>query len=178
MQSLITFLREMSRFLIPCVVVYTYQQALLFRLGRPVRLMTSSNGVRGTGLHLFVPLIHRADVQNTILEVLETTGQAVVTADLKPFTVSCSLSYEIQDLRGWFRVQDFDASLQAIVKAHLSAAFLRFQSLEIGDAAMRGALEDNARALVRTAVNEWGVEVLSLRLIDLTPSRTINLLTL
>jgi hypothetical protein len=74
--------------------------------------------------------------------------------------------------------QDIDASLQTLVKSRQSLAFPEYDAADMGSTEYCQSLEDNAHALVLGAVNEWGVEVVSLRLIDLAPSRTINLLTL
>lgn len=176
MKFLLDFAAEVIESLLPLIVVNSYEQGVLFRLGNPAKLLKSTNGLRGTGLHLYIPLIDSPETADTVEEVLETSAQAVTTSDMHAFTVSCSLTYEVVDLRKRYRVQDFDDSLEALVKQHFSTSFM-----EHGRDALLGDMNDitdAAMTLISEDAAEWGVNVSNLALIDISPARTINLVTL
>ena len=176
MQALLALLSQFWLYINPFLVVNSYQQGLLFTLGKPGRILTSKNGVWGTGLHPHWPFFQIPETKNVMLEILETTAQAVSTSDLVPFTVSASLSYEIVDLNKWYLIQDFDSSLQSLVKSNLTKAFRGTLCEDLIENIEN--VEQEAHDLVAEDAAEWGVEVSSLSIIDLCRSRTINITNL
>ena len=69
----------------PFRIVSVWEQGVRMRSGNPTKLLTSRNGLFGSGVHGFVPLVGEIIVEDVNIRVIETGWQSLVTADGKPF---------------------------------------------------------------------------------------------
>lgn len=135
-----------------CVrVVYEYERAVLFRLGRAV-------GVREPGLVVVVPLVHHLRRVDLRLVSVDVARQETMTRDNVPVLVDAVI---------YFRVVDPSAAVLSVENHHQSTYLIAQTSLRsaIGQATLDDLLQrrDELNARLRDLVDRqtlpWGVQV-------------------
>ena len=95
LSSVVEWVKDLS----PVRVVHSWEQGALIRAG-DVRdgPLTSKNGLRGTGIHLCVPLLDDISIADASEEVIETTLQTCTTADGGTVSLQFVVRYRIVNL--------------------------------------------------------------------------------
>ncbi len=146
--------------------VAQYERGLIIRLGK-------YNSMVGAGLHFLMPFVDemiKVDMRERLINV---DPQKVITKDNVTVTVDAVVYYKVVDpMRAEFEVQDFGAACTTLAQTNLRNL--------IGDRTLdeslvaRDAINDNLRAVLDTATNNWGVKVTRVEVQKIDPPHDIT----
>lgn len=156
----------------PVRIVNDWEQGVRMRGGRARDLLTSTNGLRGSGVHLFWPRLGEIIVQPTNLEVLETDLQSVEDAEGVVWTFSLGVKFRVRDLKALLlKVHDHQ---QTIVEELRSAGGRACAHLDTEE--VPSGLGDETLSRVRRATHGWGLEVRAVRPINMCRAQALRLI--
>lgn len=169
------FLREIFKWLYrfwPTRIIRDWEQGVRCRFGNATSLLTSTNGLFGTGFHVFWPIIGEIGVYETNIEVLETELQTHTTADGVPVTFSLAVKYRIFDLkRMYLSIHDPLETLGNEICATAGRCVASTLSAELSD-----RLCERVEQELKEEMDGWGIDVVSLSLINHSRARPIRLI--
>jgi len=169
------FLRQVVEWLYqfwPVRIVRDWEQGVRCRFGNATSLLTSKNGLWGTGLHAFWPLIGEINVDETNIEVSETELQTHTTLDGVSITFSLGVKYHIFDLkRMYVNIHDPVETLSNEICSAAGKCVVVMQSSEVSDRLCPRVLQE-----VKEQTGQWGIDLVSLSLINLTSARPLRLI--
>jgi membrane protease subunit HflC len=141
--------------------VYQTRQALVVRLGEPIRVVTTP------GLHFKVPLIDSViQIDNRILD-LENPAQEVIASDQKRLVVDAFARYRIQDPLRFYQ------TLGSVERANSQLSILLNSALRrvLGEATLtdvvrddRGQLMARVRDQLNTEAQAFGISIVDVRI--------------
>jgi membrane protease subunit HflC len=141
--------------------VYQTRQALVVRLGEPVRVVTQP------GLHFKVPLIDSViQIDNRILD-LENPAQEVIASDQKRLVVDAFARYRIQNPLRFYQ------TLGSVERANSQLSILLNSALRrvLGEATLtevvrddRGQLMARVRDQLNTEAQAFGISIIDVRI--------------
>ena len=141
--------------------VYQTRQALVVRLGEPIRVVTTP------GLHFKVPLIDSViQIDNRILD-LENPAQEVIASDQKRLVVDAFARYRIQDPLRFYQ------TLGSVERANSQLSILLNSALRrvLGEATLtdvvrddRGQLMARVRDQLNTEARAFGISIVDVRI--------------
>jgi membrane protease subunit HflC len=141
--------------------VYQTQQALVVRLGQPVRVVTEP------GLHFKVPLIDSVIAIDKRILDLENPAQEVIASDQKRLVVDAFARYRIQEPLRFYQTVNTIAGANSQLSILLNAALRRV----LGEATLTHVVRDE-RAQLMARVREqldkeaqvYGIQVVDVRI--------------
>ncbi|MEE9179850.1 MAG: SPFH domain-containing protein [Vicinamibacteria bacterium] len=157
----------------PMRIVVDWEQGIRMLNGNARALLTSTNGWFGTGIHSFVPLLGDIISEEVNIEVTETDLQTHITLDKIDATFSLAIKYRIRDLKSlYLKVHDAHDTLQEEIRsaAGAVAAEMKYEDMAAG-------FGEAVATLAKKQMYGWGVDVMSVRLVNLTSAQTIRLIT-
>ena len=157
----------------PLRIVHDWEQGVRCVLGNAKDLLTSQNGLFGSGLHWFWPCIGEIEVAETNIEVVETALQTVLSSEELPVTFSLGLKYRIWNLKHMYQ-QIHDAS-ETLDNEIASTAGYVASHLEVSN--MCDQLCEQTLLETKHQLGEWGIEIVSLRLMNFSEAQPIRLIT-
>ncbi len=156
----------------PLRIIHDWEQGVRCLLGNARHRLTSSNGLLDTGLHFFWPVIGSIEVADTNIEVVETDLQTHTTLDGAPLTFSLGLKYRINDLARMYRnIHDARETLYNEI-----SSVAGWCAGQLDYAAIRHDLCLHVVQETKEQLGEWGIEVLSLRLINMSQAQPLRLI--
>ncbi len=156
----------------PTRIVHDWEQGVQCRFGNATALLTSSNGFFGTGFHVFWPVIGEVNIYETNIEVSETELQTHTSIDGTAVTFSLGVKYRIFDLKRMYQsIHDPRETLQNEI---CSAAGKCVAATSYAD--LNARLCDRVIQEVKEQMGDWGIELASLSLINLTSAQPIRLI--
>jgi regulator of protease activity HflC (stomatin/prohibitin superfamily) len=157
----------------PIRIIHDWEQGVRCRLGNATSKLTSTNGVGGTGLHAFWPLVGEINVYETNIEVSETELQTHTTADGVQVTISVGVKYHIFDLKRMYQnIHDPVETLENEICCAVGDCVV-----DINFGALSSSLCDHVAQQLKEQMGEWGIEIVSLSLINLSNAQPIRLIT-
>lgn len=171
------------------VIIDQYQQGVFFRCGKAIKLCNVKTGVpflyykktfpwayfERSGLHFHWVFIEDIPLITNVLQVMETQIQTISTKDNIDITVSFSISYEIPNaLLYWTKVQEFDNSLENFVQGIIGKTITKRNYDSIKNNTTR--LCADMQKQIQAKVEQWGVKIDAISLINMTKARPIRLL--
>jgi len=156
----------------PLRVVHDWEQGVRCLLGNARTRLTSTNGIFGTGMHWFWPGIGEIMVHETNIEVVETSLQTILSAEEEPVTFSLGLKYRIDNLKRMYQ-QIHDAA-DTLCNEVASTAGYVVSHMEV--ASIPDRLCDAVLLETKEQLGEWGIEVISLRLMNFSEAQPIRLI--
>lgn len=157
----------------PIRIVHDWEQGVRCRFGNATALLTSSNGLFGTGLHWFWPMIGEILAYETNIEVVETDLQTHTTADGAPVTFSMGLKYRIFDLKRMYqKIHDPQETLRNELCSVAGTCASRMNRESLPD-----RLCDQILLETKEQMGSWGIEVISLALMNLAEAQPVRLIT-
>lgn len=169
--------------LLPFKIIRVYQRGIKFTFGHPYTFTGWLKVRKGEtiqpkqlepGFHWVFPLIQDIQILSVVPEVINLPTQTVTCQDDSNISFSANIEYRVVDAVKMFcEVQDFDQSLINIAMNKLST-YIRAQTYaEIYDC------QDDIEAQIATDLTqktmEWGVEVISVGITDLTKTRSYRI---
>lgn len=142
----------------PVRVIRTWEQGLRVRAGNVHRVLTSANGLGGTGIHVFVPLVDEVVTVNAAIRAAESALQRLTTRDGVDVSVAFTLTYQIRDLRAVTeKVHDFADSVLDRIRGAAGQVVpaLLWEELE-------AKLAPEMDATLRKKVRGWGLDLIEL----------------
>lgn len=141
--------------------VYQTRQALVVRLGEPIRVITEP------GLHLKLPFIDTViTIDNRILD-LENAAQEVFASDQRRLVVDAFARYRIVDMLAFYRTVNNVESANSRLSSLLNAALRRV----LGEATLIHVVRDDRAALMARVRDQldrearsFGIEVVDVRI--------------
>lgn len=158
----------------PFRVVRQWEQGVKLRAGR-IRdgALTHENGLLGTGLHAFWPVLGEIVDRDANIEVLETELQTVRLRDGTEATFSLGVRWRIRDLAALYsKVHSPTATVQEAVRSAAGEAARGFEGID----ALGAGLGEAAAAGARKLMHGWGVEVIGVTPINLTAAPALRLI--
>jgi regulator of protease activity HflC (stomatin/prohibitin superfamily) len=155
----------------PIRIVREWEQGVRLRAGNVTRLLTSTNGWFGTGIHAFLPLVGEIQSEETNQRVIETSWQTLTTLDGVSVSFSIAARYQIRDLaKLYVSVHDPEETIQN----QLSAAAEVLDSIVAENVAAEfaPAIHDEAKK----RLTEWGVKLLQVSLFNRVEATSLRLL--
>jgi regulator of protease activity HflC (stomatin/prohibitin superfamily) len=172
-QIILDFVRWVVSVIFPFHIINDYEQGVRLRSGRLHALLTSTNGIFGTGLHVYWPLIGEILKQGVVLRVNETPIQTLTTADGSEATLSLGVRWSIHDVRAlWLRVHDGEETVLDLVQGTAGAVVptLTYDALHTDLApAMVAGIKKRTRG--------WGIDINEVYLTNLCKPPALRLLT-
>ena len=156
----------------PVRIVQDWQQGVRMLNGQARATLTSTNGIRGTGLHMFVPLFGDLIQEDCNIAVVETSLQTVDTKDGIAATFSIGVKYRIRDLKASYqKVHDHEDTLLEQVRS-TAANIVR----ELLWEDMNDLLGPELDQQIKKNMHGWGVDVIQCAPINLTNAQAIRLI--
>jgi regulator of protease activity HflC (stomatin/prohibitin superfamily) len=157
----------------PVRVVSCWEQGVLVRAGQVKRLLTHENGLRGTGFHVFCPGLSEIYVQEANTETIITPMQSHVTYDGQSVAFNFAVRYTLVDLAKMYQsIHEAGATLVAEI---LASGGDLINTFTYEDA--QGELANAVSSDIEAQLEEWGIEVESIRLASFAKARAMRLIT-
>jgi len=167
LQQLIEYVYELW----PLRIVRVWEQGVRLRTGNVTKLLTSTNGWFGSGLHGFIPLLGEVTTEETQQRVVETSWQTLTTIDGVSVSFSLAARYEIRDLaKLYVNAQDHEET----IKNQLSAAAEILDAIHSENVAAEFAPAIHDAAKKR--LTKWGVKLLQVNLFNRVEAPSLRLL--
>ncbi len=179
--ELIAAFGDYLRSLIPFVLVEEWEQGVKTRFGRIVRTCLPTNGLFGTGVHMFWPVVGGIIVQDTNISTMESDDQTLTTNDGETVVVALTLSYWIFDVGRFYRfIHDQDDTIQNVLESSVGrwVGELNWYDVEDEEDRVIGAnLIPQVEKDVELRFENWGIRIDDLALHTLTKVRAFRLIS-
>ncbi|MBF9048661.1 SPFH/Band 7/PHB domain protein [Roseobacter sp. HKCCD9010] len=154
----------LAGFIILCIflgirIVPQSEQHVVERFGR-------LKSVLGPGINFIVPFLDRVAHKVSILErQLPNASQDAITSDNVLLQVETSVFYRVlEPEKTVYRIRDVDAAISTTVAGIVRAEIGKMELDEVQS--NRNQLIGQIKAMVETAVNDWGIEVTRAEILD------------
>lgn len=156
----------------PVRIIQDWEQGVRMLSGQARATLTSTNGLFGTGLHLFVPLLGDIISEDCNIAVVETATQTVNTKDDVPASCSIGVKYRVKDLRAIYqKIHDQEQTVLEQVRSTAANIIRELQWQDLND-----LLAPELEQQIKKKMHGWGVEVLECAPINLTNAQAIRLI--
>lgn len=156
----------------PFRIVQEWEQGVRLLNGKIRATLTHENGIRGTGVHWFVPGLGEIFTRDANIEVLETDLQTVHVGDAA-VTFSLGVKWRIRDLGALYsKVHDPDSTVAEAIRSAAGRAFASFETA--GEARM--SLADAVARDAKRVMYGWGVELIEVSAINFTTAQALRLI--
>lgn len=166
--------------LLPFKIIRSYERGVKFTFGNvgtfrqwfmcKFKHQNYSPSQLEPGLHLALPLIQDIEVVNIVPEVINLPNQTAITKDNLTITYSANIEYHVVDaVKKFCNVQDFENSLLNTCMNILAREVRRRVYKSLVD--QQDAIEDSVQKKLNQKTQEWGVEVTSVGITDITQTR-------
>lgn len=162
-QVVLDFLRQFW----PFEIVYDYQSGVRFWCGHAKKELTP-------GLYMFVPFFGSIYIEQVKPDIIRLYKQDVTTKDGIGLKISANVRYEIKDLlKCVVNVQDHKDNLSDEARTALSKVVREKTYNEL--LSEQKQIESDIRGTIADVVNEWGIKVWRVSIVDLIKTRSISL---
>ena len=156
----------------PIRIILAWEQGIRLHNGNVTALLTSSNGLFGTGIHFFCPVIGLILSEEATIRVVETDIQTVTTKDGVPATVSMGVKHRLKDLRAVYqKVDEYEDTILELTRTTVGIIIPTLNWEELVN-----KLGDMVEESVKKRMYGWGVDVLEVAPINLTNAPAIRLI--
>ena len=152
--------------LVPAVIIPNYEQAVLTRNGKFVKVLEP-------GFHVKLPIFDEVISHHVVVTTLSLAPQSLYTIDKQNIVVKGVVKYKISDVKV-FLLEVYDAQdaladmTQSIIKNIIIASSLE----QCIDPDMDNTLTKKVRAEAR----KWGVDIQQVTLTDIAPIRSFRII--
>jgi regulator of protease activity HflC (stomatin/prohibitin superfamily) len=164
--KLIDLLSSFWNYLMPAVIIPSYEQAVLLRNGKFKKVLQP-------GFHFKIPILDEVIPQHVVITTLSLAPQSLYTKDKQNIVVKGVIKYKITDVKV-FLLEVFDAK-DALADMTQSIIKNIIISLPI-DQCIDPEVDNILTKKVRVEARKWGVEVQQITLTDIAPIRSFRLI--
>lgn len=168
----------------PLRSISDWEQGCLIRAGQVRKLLTSINGIRGTGVHFFIPILDEILVMDASIEVVEGSVQTCETSDGESVAFNLAVRYRIVDVckvySTIYEVRDTVISQARASAGELAPTFNAYAATEQESEEGSDFAIELAEAVYRDLherFTEWGIELQSVALSSCTFCRAYRLIS-
>ncbi len=165
----------------PYQIVPEWQSGVKTRLGKITKTCRHTNGVRGTGLHFYWPIIGGIDLQDTNTSTIQTDDQTLTTRDNESIVVAMTIAYRIKDAGRFYKyIHDQDETIQNVVESEVGRAVPQLDWWQNGERDNWGLTENLVTTVegeITPRLRRWGIEVIDVATHTMTRARTYRLIT-
>ncbi len=141
-------------------ILKQYERAVIFHLGRV------TDGARGPGVIVFVPLINRVDRVSLRIITMPIQSQGIITRDNVSIDVSAVAYYRVEDpIRAVIAIENVAEAINQIAQTTLRSVVGRHtldETLSETD-----TINQNIREILDIQTEEWGIKVTTVELKDI-----------
>lgn len=155
-----------------CTVIESYESGVIMRLGNCRKVVTSKNGLFGTGLQPMWPLLE-SDITEAIKpRVVSFSGRSLMTRDSKNVVVGLTMTLRIGDVqKALLEVHDADNCINDIGQLVAARTIQQFNYVDLTSELFAKELLSNARE----RGEQFGIDVMDIGLSEIALARTIRL---
>lgn len=146
------------------IIIAPWEQGVRIRLGREAALLLP-------GPHLRIPLLDRVYVVAVRLRMVQGRSQTVATKDGAVVAVGCAIQYSVRDASQLFKtISDPELTMMARVRAAVAEV--------ISEVNREGLTRDMIQEAAVESIKgeDWGLENVTVRVIDMAFVRTYRLM--
>lgn len=155
----------------PLRIVNAWEQGVRLRAGNPTKLLTSTNGIWGSGVHGFWPLLGEIITEDVNQCVIETSWQTIPTKDGHSISFSLAARYRIRDLvKLYTQIHEQEETIENQLCAAAGTAVPELNLDEID------GLPDLVQKEARKRLTEWGVTLLEVSIYNRVEAQTLRLM--
>jgi regulator of protease activity HflC (stomatin/prohibitin superfamily) len=164
--KLIDLLSNWWYYITPVVIIPTYEEAVLLRLGHFKKVL-------GPGFHVKLPILDEVIAQHVVVTTLSLAAQSLYTKDKQNIVVKGVIKYRIADVK-IFLLEVFDAQdaladmTQSIIKNIIISTVI--------DDCVDPEIDNVLTKKVRAEAKKWGVEIQQVTLTDIAPIRSFRII--
>jgi len=164
--KLIDLLTSWWNYIIPAVIVPSYEQAVLLRNGKFKKVLEP-------GFHVKLPILDEVISQHVVITTLSLAPQSLYTKDRQNIVVKGVIKYKIADVKV-FLLEVFDAQdaladmTQSIVKNIIISLSL--------EQCIDPEIDNILTKKVRVEARKWGVDIQQVTLTDIAPIRSFRII--
>ncbi len=156
----------------PLRIVNDWEQGIRLRGGRITRVLTSKNGLFKTGLHVFWPMFGEIITENSAVDVNETPMQTHTTSDGTAVSFSLGIKYSIHDLGLlYLHVKDHHETILTEAQGCAGQLVAEMKYTELDEKLALTVYE-----YLNESLEEWGIELEDVTLINLTAAQALRLI--
>lgn len=164
----------------PLRIVCAWQQGVHMRAGRPRKLLTHENGIRRTGLHAFIPYLDEIIKADASIEVADGGVQTCTTADGESVSFRMVFRYRVVDaVKVYSTIYDYkqDVIDEGCASAGEHVAQMDYDDILQGNDDGEEKLTIAVERDIRARLEDWGIELESVRLREFVACRAYRLLS-
>lgn len=164
--KLIEVLSQWWSYLMPAVIIPSYEEAVLLRNGKFKKVLKP-------GFHVKLPILDEVISQHVVVTTLSLAPQSLYTKDQKNIVVKGVIKYKIADVKV-FLLEVFDAKdalsdmTQSIIKNIIISTSL--------EDCIDPEIDNLLTKKVRVEARKWGVDIQQVTLTDIAPIRSFRLI--
>ncbi len=153
-------------------VIDSYEEGVIMRLGNCRKVVTSTNGVFGTGFHWMWPLAEKDLTEAVMPRVISYKGRSIMTKDGKNIVFGVTMTYRVKDIRAaLLDVHDMHGCLDDIAQLVATRTIQQFNYVDLTTELFDKELLSNAR----DRAEPYGVYIVDIGLSEVALARTIRL---
>lgn len=165
----------------PYEIICEWEQGVKTKWGKIVKTCKHTNGVRGTGLHFYWPIIGGLDTHDCNLSTMQSDDQTLTTSDGETVVVAMTLAYRITDAGRFYRwIHDQDETIQNVIESAVGRAVPKLNWWKTNKRKDWGLVEnlvDMVTEEITPKLRKWGVEPVDLATHTMVKCRTYRLIT-
>lgn len=164
--KLIDLLSTWWSYLMPAVIIPSYEEAVLLRNGKFKKVL-------GPGFHVKLPIFDEVISQHVVVTTLSLAPQSLYTKDRQNIVVKGVIKYKIADVKV-FLLEVFDAQdalsdmTQSIIKNIITSLSL--------EQCIDPEIDNILSKKVRVEARKWGVDIQQVTLTDIAPIRSFRII--
>jgi regulator of protease activity HflC (stomatin/prohibitin superfamily) len=172
-QIILDFVRWVVSVIFPFHIINDYEQGVRLRAGQLRTLLTSTNGIFGSGLHWYWPLVGEILKQGVVLRVNKTPTQTLTTLDGVEVTLSLGCRWSINDVKSlWLRVHDGEETVIDLVEGTAGALV---PTVNYSD--LNAWLPSAMVAGIKKRTRGWGIDIGEVYLMNLCRPASLRILS-
>lgn len=166
LDKLFEFLSQWISDLLPMVIVPSYEEGVLLRLGKFKKVLHP-------GVHFKVPFGDEVIRQHVVVTTLSLPAQSLYTGDKQNFVVKGVVKYRISDVKTFLlEVYDAQDALSDMTLGIIKNIIISLPAEKCIDPELDNILTKKVRAEAK----KWGVEIQQVTLTDVAPIRSFRLI--
>jgi len=164
--KLIDLLTSWWNYIIPAVIVPSYEQAVLLRNGKFKKVLEP-------GFHVKLPILDEVISQHVVITTLSLAAQSLYTKDRQNIVVKGVIKYKISDVKV-FLLEVFDAqdALADMTQSIIKNIIISLPLEQCVDPEIDVVLTKK----VRVEARKWGVDIQQVTLTDIAPIRSFRII--
>lgn len=164
--KLIELLSTWWSYLMPAVIIPTYEEAVLLRNGKFLKILKP-------GFHVKLPIFDEVISQHVVVTTISLPAQSLYTKDKQNIVCKSVIKYKISDVKV-FLLEVFDAQdaisdmTQSIIKNIIVSTPL--------EECIDPEIDNLLTKKVRVEARKWGVDIQQVTLTDIAPIKSFRII--